>query len=244
MVLICSTLVIRSSVFGQTNHAQSNISTTPATPARHTRLRLETPCKSELQRVQITVHLSPRDPQIKSPKIRGERLNQDQRWLSAQLREANQLFASLNVCFWMSEVEPLPKSDGVMKTRAQRTQLGRTLGRLKRGRIDLFIVNRLNDVDVKGAEIRGVHWRDPLNRKNKRWIILSRIARPKVLAHELGHYFDLPHSKYLSSIMNKKPRKKPPMSARGFVAREYAIMRRAWTRMTRSGHLKPTLKSR
>mgnify|MGYP004161725649 CR=1 FL=1 len=52
---------------------------------------------------------------------------------------------------------------------------GRISGRIERGRIDLFIVNRLNDVDIEGAEIRGVHWRDPKDRKGKRWIILSRI---------------------------------------------------------------------
>ena len=65
---------------------------------------------------------------------------------------------------------------------------------------------------------------DPKDRKGKRWIILSRIARAKVLAHELGHYFDLPHSKYPESIMNKKPRKTPPMAKRGFVPAEYSIM--------------------
>ena len=202
-------------------------------------LKISTPCSPDHEHVHIAVHLSARDPKIKSPKVRGQRLDHDALWLSAQLHEANALFAKLKICFWIEASTPLPSRDGVMKTRAQRTKLGRTSGRLERGRIDLFIVNRLNDVDIAGAQIRGVHWRDPKDRKGKRWIILSRIARPKVMAHELGHYFDLPHSTYPSSIMNKKSRKKPPMSARGFVKKEYAIMKRAWDRMKRTGHLKP-----
>ena len=214
-------------------------------PQQETKLlTLKTHCAPNLYHIQIAVHLSPRNSNIKSPKEHGQKLNTDQLWLSAQLREANALFAHLKVCFWIQEVESLSSRDGVMKTRTQRTQLGRTQGRIKRGRIDLFIVNRLNDVDVQGAEIRGVHWRDPQNRDQNRWIILSRIARPKVMAHELGHYFDLPHSRYPGSIMNKKPRKKPPMSSRGFVPQEYTIMKRAWTRMKGSGQLQPTNKPR
>ena len=44
-----------------------------------------------------------------------------------------------------------------MKTRTQRTRLGRTKDRLHKGKIDLFVVNKLADVDVPNTEIRGVH---------------------------------------------------------------------------------------
>ena len=37
-------------------------------------------------------------------------------------------------------------------------------------------------------------------------MILSRIAPPRVLAHELGHYFGLPHSDVPGSLMNTGPR--------------------------------------
>ena len=124
-----------------------------------------------------------------------------------------------------------------MKTRKQRTALGRRAGALKRGLIDLFIVGRLEDVDQPGSFIRGVHWRDPKARKKKRWIILSRIAKQVVFAHELGHYFSLPHSEFSHSIMNKTPRETPPMSDRGFVKSEIAKMKRARQKMFKTGHL-------
>jgi predicted Zn-dependent protease len=69
-------------------------------------------------------------------------------------------------------------------------------------------------------------------------VILSRIARPLVLAHELGHYFSLPHGRDPYSIMNKAPRD-IPYEERGFTKREYAQMRRAWRKMKRSAHLTP-----
>ena len=194
---------------------------------------LNLPCATNTEVISIVVHRSPRASKVKAP--RG--LNEDHTWLQAQLKEAQALFGQIGLCFNYSIELSLPKSESIMKTRTQRTRLGRTQGRLHRGKIDLFIVNKLADVDVPNAEIRGVHWRDPKDRKGKRWIILSRIARAKVLAHELGHYFDLPHSKYSKSIMNKKPRKTPPMAKRGFVPAEYSIMSRAWKRMKENGHL-------
>ena len=76
--------------------------------------------------------------------------------------------------------------------------MGREHARLESGAINLFIVDRLDDIDIPGEQIRGVHWRDPKARTRKRWIFLSRIAGAMVLAHELGHYFSLPHSKEVS----------------------------------------------
>ena len=103
---------------------------------------------------------------------------------------------------------------------------------LARGEIDVFVVSRLGDIDVLGEEIRGVHWRDPRDPKRLRWILLSRISQPLVLAHELGHYFSLPHSTEPMSIMNKAPRALPPVSERGFTRGEYARMGRAWREMS------------
>ena len=193
------------------------------------------PCGNKTESIGISLHLTKRDESIKAP----QKLNQDKSWLKAQLKEANTLFSAIGVCFYYANSAELPQTESRMLTRKQRTHLGRLKGRLSKGQIDLFIVNYLGDVDIKDNEIRGVHWRDPRDKKYKRWIILSRIARTKVLAHELGHYFDLPHSKFAQSIMNKKPRKTPPMSERGFVASEYKIMKRAWLRMKKNDFLTP-----
>lgn len=196
-----------------------------------------TACSKGTSPIMIGIHWSPRHPSVKSPRDKGKVvLSDDRSWINAHLHQANLLFAPVGVCFIAQEAGHLSDSDGIMKTRSQRTALGHGK-RLKRGRIDLFIVNRLDDVDRKGEEIRGVHWRDPQARERRRWIILSRIARPKVLAHELGHYFGLPHSRYAQSIMNKRPRSHPPMSQRGFVRQEYQIMKKSWQRMIHSGHL-------
>lgn len=232
------TVALSSSLLGSqsTLHAQTLASVDSSIPKAR--------CSPSTHEVFIAVHLSPRSARVRAPKVKGVKLQDDMRWLTAQLNEANRLFAKLDLCFVMREASRISKRDGVMKTRAQRTSLGSQSGRLTWGQIDLFIVNRLEDVDVADAEIRGVHWRDPKDRDRRRWIILSRIARPKVLAHELGHYFDLPHSRYPASIMNKTPRAKPPMSARGFVKAEYQKMRSAWERMRRTGQLAPRSKQR
>ncbi len=179
--------------------------------------------------VRVHITLNPKKP---------EPSKRDLEWFQKHWLEANRLFIPIGVCFKIVEVIQHSSTDWHMKTRAQRTRLGRGKGRLQRGMIDLFIVGKLADVDRLGEYIRGVHWRAPKDRKNRRWIIISRIARPLVLAHELGHYFSLPHSKALSSIMNKTRRAHPPMSKRGFTIKEYAQMKRAWRSMLKRGHLK------
>lgn len=180
----------------------------------------------------VRVHLTPREG-----KEDTEARSADLAWLEGQFKEANRLFAPLKVCFEVSAFVSHHARDARMKTRAQRTSLG-VSGEYERGVVELFIVDRLDDVDVAGAQIRGVHWRDPNARHQRRWVILSRIARPLVLAHELGHYFSLPHGRDPYSIMNKAPRD-IPYEERGFTKREYAQMRRAWRTMKRSAHLKP-----
>lgn len=182
--------------------------------------------------IGIRVHLS-YHPQS------AESSNSDLKWLQKQFKAANQLFETLRVCFQVSELFLHPSQDWHMKTRKQRTRLEKDhLGksRLKKGLIDLFIVGRLDDVDRADTQIRGVHWRHPKDRQNRRWIILSRIAQSKVLAHELGHYFSLPHSRFDLSIMNKTPRK-TPMKKRGFVSSELKKMRRALKKMLKTKHL-------
>lgn len=194
--------------------------------------------KMKCERVGLRVHLTPRGSYQASLLIPQEEAYQsDLKWLDQQVSEANRLFKTLKICFEVDEIVTHLASDARMQTRMQRSALGR-LGRFKVGVIELFIVDRLDDVDEPDAYIRGVHWRHPDDRNRKRWIILSRIARPLVLPHELGHYFSLPHGKDPMSIMNKTKRENPPMHERGFTKAEYQQMQRAWRTMKRSGHLK------
>lgn len=149
-------------------------------------------------------------------------------WLAEQLRQANLLFEPLRVGFTLASATPLPPGSTHVKTRLDRDRIGRpTWPAVQRQRaISLHLVAQLQDVDIPEDVIRGVHWRDRAQR-DRRWIILSAIAPPRVLAHELGHYFGLPHSTYDVSIMNKTPRAEPPYELRTFHEEELQKMRRA-----------------
>lgn len=68
----------------------------------------------------------------------------------------------------------------------------------------------------------GVTWWTTDDRK---LIILLTQAWERTLAHELGHFFGLPHSKYAISIMNKTPREEPPLEERTFHEKELAKMK-------------------
>jgi hypothetical protein len=150
-------------------------------------------------------------------------------WLAAQLAAANRHFASIDVGFAVVGADALPASAGRIATRAERDAVsgGRLTGKV----IHVFITGRLDDVDVEGGVIRGVTWH--LRGGDRKYIILSTAAPDRVLAHELGHVFGLPHSTYAISIMNKTQRAAPPIEARTFADPEVAAMRPVLARLLR-----------
>lgn len=123
-------------------------------------------------------------------------------WFSQQIAHANRLFAAIGVGFEVADVVAAPPEFADLRTREQRDLLGRKAH--TRSVVHVFLVRRLADVDIEGEIIRGVHWRDRID-TSRRWVILSSVASHPVLAHELGHFFGLPHSRYPISIMNKNP---------------------------------------
>jgi hypothetical protein len=151
-------------------------------------------------------------------------------WIATQLRAANRHFAALDVGFQLAGVEALPESALHIKTRADRNALasGRLGGRV----IHVFIVGQLDDVDIEGRVANGVAWRLPGD--TRKFLIVSTQAFERTLAHELGHFFGLPHSTYAVSIMNKTERKEPPVDQRTFADEEIAAMRRGLERLVRS----------
>ena len=166
---------------------------------------------------------------------KGNQLAQPASWFTAQLKRSNRAFQQFHLCFVVHKVEILPPTIWRIASRQERTKLGKD--HLQRGFIHVFLVGQLDDVDKPGEQIRGVHWRHPKNRETKRWIILSKIAPQIVLAHELGHFFGLPHSKDPTSIMNKRARS-IPMSKRIFPDNERKKIRIHWQRMQKNRYLK------
>lgn len=159
---------------------------------------------------------------------------QTPRWFADQLAAANGLFATIGVGFEATAVRQEPAAFAELATRIERDSLGR--GAHDPHVVHVWVVRRLGDVDIAGEEIRGVHWRDRAE-PTRRFVILSSIAGSRTLAHELGHFFGLPHSSFPVSIMNKTPREEPPWAERGFHPREYATMRTRTGAMIADGTL-------
>lgn len=154
-------------------------------------------------------------------------------WLEAQLAEANKHFAPIGVSFEVSRVEAEDADHAHVDTRRHRDKLGRD--DFSKGEVHVYIVRRLDNVDAEG-EIYGVHWRDR-KKRSRRWIIISARAWKTTLAHELGHFFGLPHSEYPISIMNKTSRTDPPPEQRTFAEEELEEMRSDRDAMLKSGML-------
>jgi hypothetical protein len=156
-------------------------------------------------------------------------------WIARQLAEANRHFAPIGVGFQIASAAALPAAAARIEDAKERTQLGRHITGTV---IDVFVTAQLDDIDVPGGVIRGVAW--PAGAR--KLVILSTIAPERVLAHELGHVFGLPHSRYPISIMNKALREAPPLEQRTFHADELAVMRAQLARMLRDKvivHLAP-----
>lgn len=162
-------------------------------------------------------------------------------WLATQLEVANRHFAAIHTAFEIVSVEAMDTQFAHVATREQRDDIGRH--KFGPSVVHLFLIEQLDDVDVPGEQIRGLHWRQRSNTA-KRWVLLSRIAPDMVLAHELGHFFSLPHSTYAISIMNKRRRESPPRETRTFHAQEVLRMRKARNSMVNEGMLKKRARQR
>ena len=69
--------------------------------------------------------------------------------------------------------------------------------------INAFIVASLRDVDKPDRFIRGVRWRHRRD-LSKDYVIVSAIAGPLTLCHELGHFLGNGHSYVVNNVMSYK----------------------------------------
>jgi hypothetical protein len=159
----------------------------------------------------------------------GDGLIAKAEWLAVELSEANRHFAPVDVGFQVVGADVLPAAAAHIATPADRDAVseGRLVGKV----IHVFITGQLDDVDQPDDVIRGVTWH--VRGGDRKYVILSTVAPERVLAHELGHVFGLPHSRDAISIMNKRPRIEPPIEQRTFAHTEIESMRPVLRRLLR-----------
>lgn len=117
-------------------------------------------------------------------------------FVQAQLETANTIYRPLGLELVIAGRRTI--SHARMRTREDRDALNAYRAD---GVVNWFVVAELMDVDEPGRVRRGVHWhvRDA---PSERFVIVSAIAGPRVLAHELGHYFGNPrHSEVPGNLM-------------------------------------------
>lgn len=123
----------------------------------------------------------------------------DDAWIDAQLAEAERLFGPEGVHFrWVVRTIGKPGKGRVdVETREDRDAFA---DGLEPRLVNVFVVRSLMDVDEPGRVRRGVTWTQRKDRR--RYIVLSSIAMPSVLAHELGHFFGNGHTTVVDNLMS------------------------------------------
>ncbi len=148
----------------------------------------------------------------------GETPVQTPAWITAQLENANRYFAAVDAGFEIASTDPLPASAAHVVTRADRDAFEAAVTDT---RIHVFVIGKLENIDDPKVPVHGVTWHAP----HSKYIIIAADSMDRVLAHELGHVFGLPHSRFKISIMNKTKRDDPPMDQRRFADEELAAMK-------------------
>jgi hypothetical protein len=119
-------------------------------------------------------------------------------WIDAQIAEAERIFAPAGVHFRKVGQRPLDGRFARLETRKDRDALDTV--RVK-GRVNVFVVASLRDVDDPKLLRMGVHWRNGAT-PSHRYVIVTAEALSTTLAHELGHYNGLAHTAVRDNLMS------------------------------------------
>jgi hypothetical protein len=121
-------------------------------------------------------------------------------WVSRQVAESQRLMKPHRLSVGLVRRRELIEELARLETAEDRDALA---AHLEPRAINAFIVKRLRDVDDPDRFIRGVRWR--LRRDlRKDYVIVSAIAGPLTLCHELGHFLGNGHSYVVNNVMSYK----------------------------------------
>jgi hypothetical protein len=145
-------------------------------------------------------------------------------YLEAAVLRANELFEKVGVRFSVQEkIEGEPKCE-VVQSGAERDALA--IYAPADGRIHVFLIPRLMDLETPTKDIAGRHWRyqgKDRSLRGRRFVMVAPgSARTDTLAHELGHFFGLPHHPRFDNLMKQLPRDEKP----AFTMGQIQILRR------------------
>ena len=152
-------------------------------------------------------------------------------FVAERVARANEIFEPYGVQLVALKAKTLAGKHAALENKDDRDALGAFT---ERGAIDCFFVRSLRDVDDPEQMRRGVHWHSRTH-EGKHYVIVSSIAGPNVLAHELGHYLGNPgHSEVAGNLMSYIAGEGLPI----LDSKQLAKMQRAIRRYLRSGELK------
>lgn len=123
---------------------------------------------------------------------------QTEAWVDAQIDAAQAIYNEFGVSFRKANTRRLTPELMRLETRADRDALA---AHLEAGRINVFVVASLRDVDDPKLYRMGVHWA-PNGDLKRQYVIVSAAARKTTLAHEIGHYFTLQHMFVADNLMS------------------------------------------
>jgi hypothetical protein len=122
----------------------------------------------------------------------------DEAWLAREIAEANRLHGAHGITFAVVERTSLAAGYAAIDSAADRDAIS---AERAAGVINVFVVGSLRNVDAPDRFIWGVRWR-LLRDVSKDYVILSAIASPTTLAHELGHLLGLDHNAIVDNVMS------------------------------------------